>query len=706
MRASIFGKLPSLLVDTFVVALLISASRAGAQLPPVSFGADYYAEDHSPEQVEMDAAAMQRAGFNLVRMLDTNWAAIEPQDGRFAFAWLDRTLDVLAKHGIHAVLGVPSYVPPYWMLKAHPEFLLLDRNGERYKPGGMGGVNLLNPQYRQYVRRMNEALARHYGKDKRVVGWQIDNEIGIWGGPCYNPECVRAFQERLRAKFGTIDNLNRRWGTVSYGHTFTSFDEIPLDALPVYEGHQAALEYAARRFFSDIQVKSIEEQAQVFRRLAPGQIILHNATGPNETCNYFDLARVVDQLGYDNYPQMGDHLSPAFNFDLARGYNHGGPYLILEELAGAQGPYTYTTPEPPPGQLRLWAYQAIAHGANGILFFRWRSARSGSEEFWQGILDPAGNDNRRLREISAMGAEVRKLAPLLAETRVPSRLALVYSWNAWRAQEVGGIQSRYIANLRDWHSALASFGNIDVVSPDSDLSQYAVVVAPGLFLLDHGVADRFKRFVSDGGTLIFGPRTGVKDEDNRFFLDSPQPGPLLPLTGAAVGETTLLTGEQHASEDYLPEPQNTIHASAPGWAGTFAATRIAELLAPTTATPLFQYDRDYYRGRPAVTVNSFGKGKTYYIGTSPSAEFRSFLLQRILRDAGVTVREPAPPGVEVVQRAANGRVLLFLMNFSAREVTMRVPEGFSDALAGGDAGLQVTIKPLDLRILYGGGRVK
>jgi beta-galactosidase len=699
MRGAVCGKRRSVAFN-LIALVLLWASGASAQAPPVFFGADYYAEDHSPEQVELDAAAMQRAGFNVVRMLDTNWAAIEPQDGKFQFAWLDRTLDVLSKHGIRAILGVPSYVPPYWMLKAHPEFLLIGRNGERYKSGGMGGVNLINPQYRQYVRRMNEALARHYGTDNRVLGWQIDNEIGIWGGRCYNPECIHAFQERLRAKFGTIENLNRRWGTISYGHTFSSFDEIPLDALPVHEGHQAALEYAASRFFSDIQVNSIEEQAKVFRRLAPGQTILHNATGPNQTCNYFDLTKVVDQLGYDNYPQMGDHLSPAFNFDLARGYNQGSPFLILEELAGAQGPYAFTTAEPPPGQLRLWAYQAIAHGANGILFFRWRTARSGSEEFWQGILDPAGNDNRRLHEISAMGAEVGRLSLLLAGTRVQSRVALLYSWNAWRAQEVGGVTSHYIEHLRAWHSSLSSLGNTDVVSPDSDLSKYAVVVAPDLFLIGRGVADNLKRFVANGGILILGPRSGIKDEDNRFFLDSPQPGQLLPLSGAAVEETTILTGERHASEDYVPEPENTIHASAEGWAGSFAATQIAEMLFPITAKVLFQYDRDYYRGRPAVTVNSFGKGKAYYVGTNTSPEFLGFLLKRVFSDSGIAVQEPAPPGVEVVERRANRNTLLFLLNFSAHSVTMNVPDGFTDALTGAGAGPRITISPVDLRILH------
>lgn len=686
------------------IALLLRAvlacGSAWAQVSPIYFGADYYAEDYSSERVEADAAAMQRAGFNLVRMLDTNWAAIEPRDGVFDFVWLDRTLDVLEKHGIRAILGVPSYVPPYWMLKAHPEFLLIGRNGEQYRPGGMGGVNLLNLQYREYVRRLDDALARHYGADHRVLGWQIDNEIGIWGGPCYNPECVRAFQDRLRQRFGSIDNLNRRWGTVSYGHRFTSFDEVPLNAQPVYEGHQSSLEYEARRFFSDLQVQSIAEQAEVFRRLAPGQFVVHNATGPNHTCNYFDLAKVVDQLGYDNYPQMGDHASPAFNFDLARGYNKGRSFFILEQLAGAQGPYTYTTAEPPPGQLRLWAYQALAHGADGVLFFRWRTARSGSEEFWQGLLDPVGADTRRLREIAGMGAEIHKISPLLMGTHPRARMGLVYSWNAWTAQEVGGTESHYIDNLRDWHSSMAAIGNVDVVSPDADLSNYAAVVAPDLYLVDDAAVENFKRFVTAGGTLILGPRTGVKDADNRFFLDAPQPGPLLPLTGSAIDETTLLTAERRSSEDYTPEPENTIHSAASGWAGTFASTQWAEILTPKSASTVFEYGLDYYKGRPAVTANRVGKGTVIYLGTVGDAAFRKMLLDKVINDAGIQRNSSSTRALEIEERTGEGHRLLFVMNFSAHAAVTKVNGRWTDALSGAHAGPEIRVEGLDVRILY------
>lgn len=683
-----------------LVPLLLVCGSAWGQVSPIYFGADYYAEDYSPEQVEADAAAMQRAGFNLVRMLDTNWAAIEPRDGEFDFVWLDRTLDVLDKHGIRTILGVPSYVPPYWMLKAHPEFLLIGAKGEQYQPGGMGGLNLLNPKYLEYVRRLDEALARHYGRDKRIAGWQIDNEIGIWGGPCYNPECVRAFQDRLRKKFGTIDNLNRRWGTVSYGHRFTSFDEVPLNAQPVFEGHQSSLDYEARRFFSDIQVQSIREQAEVFRRLAPGQIIIHNATGPNHTCNYSDLAKVVDQLGYDNYPQMGDHSSPAFNFDLARGYNKGGSFLILEELAGAQGPYAYTTAEPPPGQLRLWAYQALAHGADGVLFFRWRTARSGSEEFWQGLLDPSGEHNRRLREIAGMGSEIRRISALLMGTHPQARTALVYSWNAWTAQEVGGTSSHYIKNLLDWHTSMAAVGNVDVVSPDADLGKYAAVVAPGLYLLDSAVVENFSRFVTAGGTLILGPRTGVKDADNRFFLEASQPGPLLPLTGSAVEETTLLTAQSRSSDDYTPEPENTIRAVASDWAGTFAGSQWAEILAPTSASTLFNYDLDYYKGRPAVTANRVGKGKVIYLGTSTNAAFRKMLLDKVAGDAGIQSNPGRTPAIEIQERSGEGRRLLFVMNFSAHAAGTKLNGKWTDALSGAQTGPEVTVDGLGVRILY------
>lgn len=675
-----------------------SAAHPSWNSHPIYFGADYYPEDYPLDQVERDAAAMEKAGFNVVRMLDTNWAAIEPHDGQFSFSWLDHVLAILARHHIQAILGVPSYVPPYWLLRAHPDILLINQEGVRYRPGGMGGVDLLDPVYLQYVHGMDKALARHYGSDPRVVGWQIDNELGIWGSACYNPACLAGFHAYLRHKFGTIAELNRRWATVSYGHQFTSFDEVPLDWQPVAEGHQSSLEFEVKRFFTAVQVEFVHRQAEIFRRFAPGQFVTHNAPGPNLGCDYARLAQPLDFISFDNYPGMGNHRQ-AMLLDLARGYNHGATYLILEEIAGAPGPYIFSGPQPPPGQLRLWAYETIAHGADGVLFFRWRTARSGSEEFWQGLLDPAGESTRRLSEISRMGSEIRRIAPVLRSSRPTSRIGLVFSWDSWAAMNVGDANWPYPEHIADWHQALARAGlNIDVISPSDDFSRYALLIAPDLYLLNENLEQRLEDFVRNGGTLVWGPRAATKDNDNRFFLNSP--GPVERLSGTVVAETTLLSGKTTpASPDYVSSPNNHISSVSPDWRGSFPASEWAEVLQPRGARVLFTYTDDFYAARPAVTLNSLGRGQVFYLGSEFDAQFKSMLIERLVREVGIKPAASVPAGLEVLMRQGTSGSFLFLLNFAPEPKNADLAGTWQDAFTGETVHGNVSVPGLDVRIL-------
>src|SRR5215469_2561925 len=668
------------------------------------FGADYYPEDYSSVQIERDAETMQRARFNVVRVLDSNWARIEPSDGHFSFTWLDSVLDILGRHNIQVILGVPSYAPPYWLLHLHPEILLIDQNGRQYRSGGLGFINILDPLYRTHVHRLDEEMARHYANDKRVIGWQIDNERGIFGSACYNPSCLAGFHDYLRRKFQTIAEVNRRWGTVSYGHEFTSFDEIPLDWQPVGdENHQSSLQFEARRFFSVAQTDFLREQAEVFRRVAPGQFITHNAAFPSLACDYFQLATPLDFIGFDNYPDLGSHRSQSLNLDLVRGYNRGNPFLILEEAAGAPGPSTFTDAEPPPGQLRLWAYQTIAHGADGVLFFRWRTARSGSEEFWQGLLDPAGDDTRRFPEVSVMASEVNRLAPLLLRTRPAPRVAILYSWDSWSAMEVGDAKPNYLRHIIDWHAALKAEGvDVDVISPDSDMGRYSLIVAPDLYLVTSTLLQKLQRFVSEGGIFVTGPRTGTKDQDNRFFLESRWPDILSTLAGIQISEATVLRGPKPSDDgaDYTPAATTSIASAAADWPGTYSASEWADILEPHGAQTLFKYSKDYFAGKPAVTLNNAGKGQVIYLGSTFDQQFRHMLVDQLLRKLPSVTWFHGQPGIEVNERRGPNDHLVFVLNFSSEPKTISIPGKWQDALTGNAVIGDVLVDSLNLRVLY------
>lgn len=645
---------------------------------------------------------MQRAGFNLVRILDTNWAAVEPRDGQFDFAWLDRTLEVLHRHGLRVVMGVPSYVPPYWLLQAHPEILLINRDGVRMRTGGMGDVDRSNSVYLSYVDRLDRALADHYGRDPRIVGWQIDNELGVWGDDCYNSDCASAFHDYLRKKYGSIEELNRRWGTVSYGHQFTSFDQVPLDWHPIAEGHQSSLYFDVRQFFSGMELSFVRRQAAIFHERAPGQWVTHNAVGPTLALNTFELRHDLDFVSFDNYPTLNpDAWGASFALDIARGYNLGAPYLILEEAAGAPGPYTLTGPQPPPAQLRLWAYETLAHGANGVLFFRWRTARSGSEEFWQGLLDHAGSSSARLRMATRMGAEMRQLQLYLPDARSTARVGIVFSWKSWAAMSAGSTHSDYVDSLREWQHSLRAAGyDVDVLPPDADFSGYRVLLAPNLYVVSPRLVSRLSAFVQGGGVLVLGPRAGMVDQDDHFDSDVPPPSWLAPLVGSTVEDMTLLNGAPAPpGPEYHPASTNQVQATRPGWHGPYPAHGWSEILKTSTAQPLFRYRQDFYAGGIAATVRCVGSGEVYYLGSRFGPKFRHDFLAKVLPEAGVTALLTPPAGVEVVSRTGPKGEVLFLLNLTNHPQTVHLEGSWQDLLSQNKADDVIQLSGLGVKVL-------
>jgi len=427
----------SVLVLTIAACLLASPAKA-AQPPSrqIEYGADYYPEDWPPERVETDAVLMQQARFTTVRVADTNWERLEPEEGRYDFAWLDRVIAILNRHGIRAILCTSSYVPPAWLIQKHPDFYLVQEDGTRRRWGGMGYMCLNNPTYLRYVANLVSALASHYGHNPGVIGWQIDNEMGGWGYACYDPDyCVPKFREYLKKKFGTLDELNRRLLTVSYGHVYSAWDQVPLGGNPSDDTQQVPLLLEAKRFFSDNINQFMAFQAGLLRQQTNGQFITHN--GPDRTLNCFELAKSLDSLGIDSYPRVGEFVTPGFDVDLFRGFNRGKSFLVLEHRSGSFGGYTLGDAMPPPGLARLWAWQTLAHGADGVLFFRWRMNNGGSEQYWQGLLNYDGTPARAYPEVKRMGEEMARVGAELVQAETPASVAEVLSYDSLWALHVG-----------------------------------------------------------------------------------------------------------------------------------------------------------------------------------------------------------------------------------------------------------------------------
>lgn len=654
------------------------------------YGVDYYPEAWSQSQWEKDAAMMQAAGINFVRMGEFAWVKMEPSEGHYDFAWLDSALKVLNSHGIKAVLGTPSAAPPAWLMAKYPDIAAMNEDGIRYRFGSRRNYCLHNPNYLAAIRGVVTALAEHYKDHPGVLGWQIDNELG--GPDCYDNYCLAAFQKWCRTKYSSLDTLNKDWGTVFWGHTYTAWGQIPLPWNTLYGVHNPSLELDYRRFFSDATRDFLVMQTQILRRISPTKAITHNEMGMFDTVDYSNLNTALDFVAWDNYPlfdsNFADYFGPALAHDLMRGSKNQQNFMIMEEQGGLPGWNTFWGPQAPPQLYRLWAYQAIAHGADGVCFFRWRTSRYGTEQYWQGVLDQDSYPNARYQLVKQMGQEVKQLTELVRGTRPQAQVAMLVSPDTRWAFHIQTLVKNFDYNgqLHAYYNALKRQGlNADVVFPQADLSPYKVIVAPSLFVVTPALTAKLTDFVRSGGTLVLTYRSGVKDEHN-VVTDQTLPGPLAKLAGIVI----------HDYDPQIDQTQEIVEAAGPHdpvqvW---------FDILSPTTAETLATYGKKYYAGSSALTVNSFGKGRVYYVGTEPSSrEFYDRFAGRVLQEAGVEHGPQPPDGVEIATRLASGRKIIFLLNYTDKKQSVDLGQSYRDALAGTTQPESVALAPYGVEVL-------
>ncbi|HEY6271969.1 MAG TPA: beta-galactosidase [Terriglobales bacterium] len=652
------------------------------------YGVDYYPEAEGP--VEKDAAMMQAAGINFVRIAEFAWLKMEPSEGHYDFAWLDSALKVLNAHGIKAVLGTPSASPPAWLMAKYPDIAAMNEEGVRYRYGSRRNYCLHNPNFLAAVRGIVTAMAEHYKNHPGVLGWQIDNELG--NPDCYDSLCQAAFQKWCRAKYHSLDALNQAWGTVFWGHTYTAWAQVPLPWNTLYGVHNPSLALDYHRYFSDATRDFLVMQTEILRRIAPGQSITHNERGMFDGIDYSSLNTALDFVAWDNYPMFdsnfANYAGPSLGHDLMRGSKNQQNFMVMEEEGGLPGWTTFWGHQAPAGLYRVWAYQAIAHGADGVCFFRWRTSRYGTEQYWQGILDQDSYPNARYQVVKQMGQEVKQLTDLLKGSRPVAPVAMLVSPDTRWAFHIQPLVKSfdYDRQLHAYYDALRRRGvNVDVVFPQSQFSRYKVIVAPSLFVAPPSVVQKLTEFVQGGGTLVLTYRSGVKDEHN-VFTDQTLPGPLAKLAGAVI----------HDYDPQVNQDQEIAETNGP----RYPATVWFDILSPTTAETLATYGKGYYAGSVAITANSFGQGHVYYVGTEPSSpEFYDRFTDRLLQKSGVEAGARVPDGVEVATREAPGRKTIFLMNYTAKKESVDLGRPSRDALTGASESASVDLPEFGVRVL-------
>jgi len=660
-----------------------------------TFGVDYYPEHWPEERWPIDAGLMVEAGFNITRLAEFAWSRLEPQEGTFDFAWLDRAIDVLSRHDIRVILGTPTASPPAWLMESQPELYRVDEQGRRLTFGNRREYCPNHPLYHEHTTAIVNAMAEHYVDHRAVVGWQVDNEFG---DRCYCPVCRTAFQAWLRERYGTLGALNDAWGTIFWSHVYTDWSQIPVP-LSVGGSPNPGLGLDFARFASDSYVRYQQLQVDLLRARTSRQFVTHNFMGfKYDRINYFDLARPLDFVTWDNYPRTQwslnadvDPSSAALAAATMRGLKQQ-PFWVMEQQAGSGG-WEIVSVAPRPGELRLWSYQQIAHGADAIIFFRWRTARYGTEQYWHGLLDHDGTPGRRYKEIAQMGAEVKQVGDALLGTRTHAQVAMLLSYDSRFAFQVqpNNPGYDYAAHFHDVYRAFHDRNiAVDVASPVDDLSAYKLVVAPPLYVLSEDVAANLHSYVRGGGTLVCFFRSGVKDEANAI-VNRRLPGLLAELCGTEVVEyDSLPSGVTNDIEWQIPGLDRIVQGAAYAW---------ADILAPTTAEVIARYTQDFYSGRPAITINRYGEGKAVYVGAAMDAAAQQMLVRWLLPEAGLTPDVSAPQGVEVVLREGNGHRLLFVLNHTSAPQEVSLPGTYLNLLDGSTVAGRSTLGPRDLLLL-------
>ena len=659
------------------------------------FGVDYYPElwvhpyggsAENPEgEWERDADSMVKAGINVVRIGEYTWGVCEREEGKYDFTWLRRVMDIMARREISVVLGTPTAAPPIWLVKKHPEILPVDEKGVTRHEGTRRAVCLASDIFWDYAKRIVSAMAKTLGDHPQLVAWQIDSGIGGHQMEhSFNEETRREWHLWLQAKYETIERLNDLLGLRFWGQVVTEWDQVPMPKLAPTM-HNPALLLDWNRFCSDTIVGFIKMQADVLREICPQHPVTTNLRALQRRFDHFDMANVLDFVSVEsNAAIKAKSAELACEIDILRSLKKEGirtpdgdyGFWAIEQKAG-QVNFQDVNSLVRPGIIRLFTYQLISRGASGVLYYRWRQPRIGNEKFY-GAVQPhhLHGHSRTFREIAQVGEELKLLAPALKGTKVVAETCILYSHdNDWSLQQP--MQPNKFFSLREHiqliYNALHDKNiQVDFARPTEDLSRYRLVFAPSLHLMAGGEADRLKLYVQNGGTLVTTFNTGLVDE-HQIAPDTGYPHDLTDLFGMEVVEfDPLPPGEENHLTFKGSFPTTHLH-SARLW---------CDLIEPKDCQVLAIYAKDFYAGKPAMTMNTFGLGKAIYIGTMSHQHFYTDLAVWLRQMCNLHPLLKVPDTVEVSMRQKEGTKVFFLLNHQNSPVRIQFYKPMHDFLTG------------------------
>jgi beta-galactosidase len=657
----------ALLVLSAVV--LVGLAQPVAPAPPaLLLGTAWYPEQWPESRWDEDLALMQQAGIRMVRVGEFAWSRMEPAEGQYDLDWLDRAVAAAGRHGLVVVIGTPTAAPPAWLTQKYPETLRTYEDGRRAQHGNRQQFNWANTTYRAFARKIAEQLAKRFGHHASVVGWQIDNE---YADVSFDPETKALFQQWLKARYGSLDQLNARWTTAYWSQGYTAWDQIPIQ---VGYGNPGLL-LSWMRFVSDTWRSYQKNQLDVIRANADArQFVTTNTMGWFDGFDHYTVTQDLDLAAWDDYVGQG-HLDPVKNgsaHDLTRGFKQRN-FWVMETQPGSVN-WAGINTALDKGEVRAMAWHAVGHGADAVSYWQWRSALNGQEQYHGTLIGPDGTPVPLYPEVAQLGKEFDKASAALAGTSVAADVAILHSYESrWAIQ-----WQRHNRNYDPQAAIVSYYGplreiaqSIDIVPPTAPLARYKLVVAPGLNVLSDAVTRNLEAYVRDGGHLVLGQRSAMKDEDNGLQV-ARQPGPLGTLLGGRVEQ-------YYALADAVPLEGAWGQGECPLWAEALSAT-------DASAQVLMRYGpgNGWLDGQPAAITRQVGKGRITYVGAWLDPKTMAQAALWMTETSGVKpALGPAPAGVEVSRRDGPRGAVYVVINFSAQPQSLTLPRAMQDVLEGG-----------------------
>lgn len=658
-------------------------------------GGDYNPEqwlDH-PEILKTDIEYFKKAHINTVSLGIFSWAVLEPKEGEYHFEWLEEIIQNLYEEGISTILATPSGARPKWLADKYPEVLRVNENRERNLFGGRHNHCYTSPVYREKITKLDKMLSVRFGKHPGVILWHISNEFG---GECHCQLCQEKFREWLEAKYETIENLNDRWCTTFWSHKYGSFSEIESPS-PRGENALHALTLDWKRFVTDRTIDFIRTEEKAIREGGSDLPITANLMYDYEGLDYKKMKDVLDIVSWDNYPswhkkeEMMTAVDVGMQHDLMRSIKKT-PFLLMESCPSATN-WKPINKLKKPGMLLASSLQAVAHGADSVLYFQMRQSRGASEKFHGAVIDHYGGDDTRVfHEVTEVGEVLEQIQEIAGSIMCAQTAVLYDRENDWAIKDTQGPRNEdmhYKECVQKQYHALREQGlNVDVIAMEQELDDYKVLAAPMTYLMKDGYEEKLRKYVEMGGTLVMTYWSGLVDETDRCFLGG-TPHALMDVTGIRTEEIdALYDWEENFA---IPDPDNHL-----GIGNCYKCKNLCELVKVSEAEVLMRYGQDFYQGYPVLTHHAYGNGHVYYVCADMELDFYRDFYARVAEEAGLkSVLEFVPVGVSVTVRKNDKAEYVFIQNYAREVKAVPIPDEY-EVLYGSQSEV---LQPLQTKII-------